>query len=129
MTSLKKNQNGYALLVSVVVIATVLMMLATVSARRVQDEFLATLNLHQSLQVQALAQGCAQEALLKRSSDSQYAGDEVITIQDESCMIFPLVGQTIDVQASAEEKYYRIHIELTNDEPPSIARWERVATF
>ena len=81
MSSVKHNQKGYALLVSVVVIATVLVMLATVSARRVQDSSFTALDLNHQLQAKALAQGCAQEALLKRSIDTQYAGNETITIQ------------------------------------------------
>ena len=126
---LQRSQDGYALLVSVVVIATVLVMLATVTARRVQDGFFASIDLHQATQAQALALGCAHVALLNRATDSLYAGNEIMTIQEESCTIFPITGSFIDVEASVQERYYRIHIELTADEPPAIASWERVVSF
>ena len=129
MSNVKPNQKGYALLVSVVVIATVLVMLATVSARRVQDSSFTALDLNHQLQAKALAQGCAQEALLKRSIDSQYAGNETITIQGETCTILPISGQFIDVEANVQDRYYRLHIGLTADEPPEISSWERVVSF
>jgi hypothetical protein len=123
------TQEGYALIVSVVVISTVLLMLATMSARRVQDAFFVALDLGVMTQARALAEGCAYDALLKRAMDSQYAGDEEVMIQDQTCTIRPIIGQIIEVEAEVEERYYRLRITLTSDEPPSIDTWERVSTF
>ena len=124
-----KTEGGYALIISVVIVATILLMLATISARRVQDGFFAAIHIQQIRNAQALAQGCAYEALLRRATNSQYAGNEIITIQGLTCVIRPSSGQTIEVEAQSQGCTFRLRIELTLDEPPKIANWERVSTF
>ncbi|PJA45347.1 hypothetical protein CO174_03780 [Candidatus Uhrbacteria bacterium CG_4_9_14_3_um_filter_50_9] len=122
-------QGGYAVIVSVVVIATVLLMLATMSARRVQDASFISLDLGSVTQARALAEGCVQAALLRRSIDSQYVGDEAISVNGSTCTIRPIVGLVIEVEAVAQESVYRLRTTLTSDEPPLIDTWERVDEF
>lgn len=124
-----QQQGGYALLVSVVVIATVLLMLATISARRVQDSFFSALGLQEMTQARALVEGCAQEALYRRSINSQYSGNETLQIMNGTCAIRPIIGQIVEIEAQSQERYYRVRFTLTADEPPYVSTWERVESF
>lgn len=123
------NQRGYTLIISVVVISTILLMIATVSARRVQDAFFASIDLSQSIRAQALAEGCAEIALLKFARNSAYAGDETIYIGNDTCSILSVSNNLIRIQAVSQLRYYHLRIEVSSEHPPAIVNWQRVASF
>ncbi len=129
MSNKINNQCGYTLIISVVVISTILLMIATVSARRVQDAFFASIDLSQSIRAQALAEGCAEVVLLKFARNSTYIGDEIINIGNDTCSILPVSNNIIRIQAVSQLRYYNLRIEISSEHPPTIINWQRVASF
>lgn len=126
---MKKNQNGYALLASVVIIATVLLMMAITGARRVQDGFFSSIGVEHHLKAHYLAEGCMDVAFLKIARDDTYAGNEVITIAGDDCTIRPVVGNILEVEASDGNYWYRIRATMTSFDPLEVSTWERVSGF
>lgn len=125
------NENGYALIACVLVITSI-MLLAAVGMARNQ------LTIHESntamgsfIQAQALAEGCADAALLAISLDPTYTGDETIAIGSDTCVIQPraVLSTTIETEAIKNGSVYRIRVELSSVIPVVVSSWERVSDF
>lgn len=124
-----KNEDGFALLASIIIISTILLVIATVSARRVQDTFLSSVEIESHLRTQHLTEACINMALLNIAIDQNYAGNEVKAIGTESCTIRPIFGNVVEAEASIDNRWYRLRVTLESKDPVEIARWERVASF
>lgn len=123
------SEQGYSLIVSIIIISTVLLLAGVVTARQLQDGFFASVRLNQFTQSELSAQGCADVALLRIATDSSYAGNEVVDINGNSCTILPIIGSIIEIESQNDEQVYRLRVSLSNIDPPQISKWERVADF
>ncbi len=125
------NEHGYALIACVLVITSMMLLAATGIARMQLTTQSSNTTLTNLLMAQALAEGCADTALLELSQDSSYTGDETITIGSDTCIIRPVLSgpTTIETEASKNGSVYRLRIELSSTNPVTISSWERVAEF
>ncbi len=125
------NERGYALIACVLVITSMMLLAATGIARMQLTQQDTNTMLANLLQSQALAEGCADTALLELSLDSSYTGDETITIGSDSCTLRPVLSgpTTIETEASKNGSVYRLRIELSSSSPVTISSWERVSEF
>ena len=125
------NNRGYALVVSVLIFSTVLMLIGAS----------ATLNLIRSREqdtgaeawttAEWLAEGCAETALQALREDASYAGNETVTVGSQTCTIRPLnagVPTTIETEATVNSRPYRIRI-LVDPSTFDITSWEHVVSF
>lgn len=129
MNNLRKDKKGYALVSSIVIIGTVLLMMATVSARRVQDGFFSSIKMENHVKAHYLAEGCMDVAFLRIAQNSSYVGNEVVTIAGQDCTIRSIVGNVVEVEAESNDHWYRLRVVLTSLDPVEVATWERVASF
>ncbi|TAK04688.1 hypothetical protein EPO33_01695 [Patescibacteria group bacterium] len=127
------NRPGFSLIISVTIIGTVLMLVAISATRVLLQQLSTSVGLDDHIAAKYLAEGCAEQALLRLSEDAQYAGNETIIIDGLSCTIRPkeLSGSntvfTTEVEVNA--RLYRLRVELSSTNPITILSWERVASF
>lgn len=121
------RQQGYSLIVSVFVISTVLLLVAIVSARGVQQTAQLSSQYDMFLQSQALAEACAEVALLNRAVDPTYTGNESIQIGSNTCDIGTISSSQVNVDATYSNVTYRVELDFTEGEDLIVTRWERVS--
>ncbi|OIO47740.1 MAG: hypothetical protein COS76_00220 [Candidatus Portnoybacteria bacterium CG06_land_8_20_14_3_00_39_12] len=82
-----------------------------------------------------LAQACAETALIKLKENINYAGNEIITIQDDVCQIRPIINlggqsRTIETQATYGNQTHKLRIQISNINPQiTIQSWQGIADF
>ena len=125
------NQRGYALVISVLVLGTMLLSIAAATAFSLSRTQLREQGWESGMRAQSLAEGCAEYAILQLRLDGTYAGNEEIEIQGEPCTVRPILlgaSTTIETEATVDNRVYRLRVEV---EPTDIVieSWKRVITF
>lgn len=126
-----RNEKGYVLVVSVMIIGLMLIGLAVAATRALVSERASTIVIEREDDARALAEGCADAALLELRNDVNYAGNETISVGGFACTIRPILTSPtrIQVEATVSGQPYRLQVELASTDPLEIAKWERVTTF
>jgi hypothetical protein len=115
---------------SIIISAVLIAMVFTLSF----SEFTSRFNLLDSSYKEAskaLAESCADEALLKLENDITYAGNETITVASSTCAIRPIAPSTPRiVQTTATSTNAVTNIQVTVDPTNlSVLSWEEVPNF
>lgn len=124
--------HGFTLIISVFIIAAVLMVIALSTSRVLVQQLADTVGLEDHVAAKALAEGCAEAALLQIGQDENYAGDVELTIGGQTCTIRPILSGppvTIETEAVVSGRPYRLRVELSDTSPVTISSWERVTQF
>ena len=130
-----KDQRGFIALISVLIISAVVLTIGISVSLRSIGEMKMSFDKQESRRALALAGLCAEQALMKLESVFNYAGNESITIDGESCDILPIGGsgitnRTISAQSTVSNYTKKIKIEVTQISPVlEIASWQEVANF
>src|SRR3989338_4733942 len=128
MSYVTKTKTGYSLIISIVLIAGVALLLAIAPSRGLQGRFADNILINDFDQTKALAESCAENALLKRKINPDYLGDEIITIGDKTCAILPFVVADpvqIKTEAVVDNATYRLLIEVAiGDDLFEIVSWQ-----
>lgn len=125
-------RSGFILIISVLVLSTVIAVIAASAAFGLAGSELRGDELDASTDAKALAEGCAETALFKLRNDTNYVGNETLTIGTGSCTIRPIIvgpPLTIETQATANTRVYRLRVEVSDTATFTIGKWQRVATF
>lgn len=127
-----KNKEGFIALMSAIVLSAVLI---AVTVALNQSGFFARSALLDSEYKErsaALAQACANVALLKLIADPAYAGGEIVALQSDSCWIrptkinSPIAGEnTIETSAAFQEASTTLRI-TAHSSDFSIVSWDEV---
>ncbi|MDP3697532.1 MAG: hypothetical protein Q8R55_05975 [Candidatus Taylorbacteria bacterium] len=127
----KDNQGGFVLLISSIIIASILTaVIFAVSFRGFFTRFnlLDSENKERSL---ALAEACANLAILKRFQDNTYAGNETLAVGSESCKVRPVLTPgdiIIETTASVSGSFSNIRVDL-DPTTLTINRWREIKSF
>ena len=130
----KKNNNtekGFvALLAIIIILGVVLMISLSVSSLGIGEAGMS-LQKSQSSHAFYLASLCVEEALMKLKENQNYAGNDIINIEDSSCQILPIEGSwTIKAQSSFMNQIKKIKVVITQINPTLlIESWQEVADF
>lgn len=123
------DKRGYALLVSIIVISMILLIIATVGARRVQNNYFAAIDLRNLYTAQSLAEACVDYALIQLAQNPDYSGNESVTVGSDFCQIVSASPTLVQSQGVSEEHYYRLEVSLSSISPVTISGWQRVVSF
>ncbi len=126
------KRSGFILVVSVLVLSTVIISIAIASAFGLAGSQNRFVGIETGLDAQALAESCADIALLKLKLNNNYLGNEVITIGSQSCTIQPVIAgppAEIETEATVNGRPYRLHIEISDLAAFTISQWQRVSAF
>ncbi len=133
---LKKNNNGYIALFSVLIIGALLLLLTLGFSSRTLSVRESTLAQELAVRAQLLAHGCVEIAINKLKNDLNYSGNETIIVDgSDTCMIVGIGGsgntdRTIYAQAIAGAYVQKVQVSVSSLRPrPTITRWESVADF
>lgn len=96
-------RRGQVLLITVLVVGTIVLMVGVGMAQKGIAEISVGLDARQSLRASALADGCADEALLRLSTDHSYQGGSLSSWDGSCAIVVEGTGagiRTIDVAAN-----------------------------
>lgn len=126
------NKKGFTLVVSVMIVSVILALIAVASVQHIlflrkggtayEDEFNARM----------LAEGCAEQALLKFRQNQAYRGDEILTLNGNPCTIRPILGNgpfTFETEATINTRVSRYQIKIADTETFQITQWKPVSGF
>ena len=129
---MRTHESGFIALIATIVIAS---LLVAVAFRLSMTNFFARLSLLENEYKErsnALAEACADTALLKRATNSGYIGNETIPVGSSACSIFPivLVGGNITIQTKGIFQHAVTNINIVaNNTNLSIVSWTEIPTL
>jgi len=128
-----KNQKGYMALTSVIIMFAILVALVLTLSLSGFFNRSNVLDVYSKERSLALAEGCAEETLLRLADDLNYAGGETIAISEGfNCEIMPvlLFGDYREVRTSAEvgEAITMILVRVDKDDL-TLVSWEELDEF
>lgn len=130
-----KNQRGFIAFISVLIIGSVVLAIGIGVSLRSIGETDMSLGEQESHRALALANLCAEQALMRLESILNYAGGESITMGSESCDILAISGsgnyaRTVTTQSTVSKYTKKIKVEVWQISPTmQIASWQEVADF
>lgn len=134
-TNLRKQQDGYVLLISVLVLSAASLALA-IAGITLGLNFTTSSSLYrQARAATAMAHTCGEQALEKLKENANYTGPETLTFPgSETCTVVSVTGsgavRTIKSQGSAQGAVARVQIEVSQVSPQIIvSSWKELADF
>lgn len=128
-------QPGYIYLLSVLVVGTIAIAI-TASVLLLSTSAASTgISLQQSSEALALAQSCADHAMLKLRSDSGYAGNETLVLGNGTCNILAIGGienenRTLCTEGLRGDTARRLEILIERILPSvTVYSWQEVTAF
>ena len=131
----KNNQEGFIALISILIIGAIMLAISIGLSLRSIGETNMSLAEQESHRALALANLCAEQALMKLESTLDYAGGEPITIGSESCDILTISGsgnfnRTVKTQSAVSGYTKKVRVEVSQISPTmQITSWEEVGDF
>jgi len=129
------NQKGFIALISVLIIAALVLAISIGVSLRSVEETNMSLGEQESHRALALADLCAEQALMKLLSVLDYSGNESIIIDGESCDILTIGGsgnsdRTVQTRSTVSGYTKKVEVEVSRISPTmEIVSWEEVADF
>ena len=123
------SKDGYIALASALIITAVMVLIVVTLGQASFFNRAAISEVHFKEKSRALAEACANTALLKLVGNALYAGNETITVASDTCRIFTIVssstGRIVDTQGIFEESYTNFRVTVASS-TVDIVRWEEV---
>lgn len=128
------ENKGYIAITSAVIISALLLTIAVAVSFTSYLSRFNVLSVYFKERSYALAEACAEKALLNLTLDNNYAGNESIAVSsEESCNILPieLLGnqKIIKTTASSSGVISNIRVRVIFPAPLTIVSWEEVDSF
>jgi len=129
------NQEGFIALISILIIGAVVLVISIGLSLRSIGETDMSLGEQESHRALALANLCAEQALMKFESTLNYSGSESIIIGNESCDILAVSGsgnlnRTIQTQSTVSNYTRKVQVVVSQISPTmQLTSWEEVADF
>ncbi|MBN1325774.1 hypothetical protein JW977_02220 [Candidatus Falkowbacteria bacterium] len=122
-----KNKNGYIALISVIIISAVVLILALGLAFISISEKQTIISHNKSLRNYYLANACANYAILQLQKNSEYAGNETISLDAYSCQIESVFGKgntnrSFITSSQIDDQKKVLKIELDQIKPVTIIK-------
>lgn len=130
-----KNQEGFIALISVLIIGAIVLAISIGLSLRSIGETNMSLAEQESHKALALANLCAEQALMKLESTLNYAGNETVPVDEEFCDILAISGsgnfnRTIQTQSTVSNYTKKVLVVVSQISPAmQITSWEEVSDF
>ena len=132
----KRQKGGYIALISVVIVSGLMLIVAVgLSLRSMGDLDLSSAG-ESAARARALANACAEEAIVKLKGNLSYSGNETIIVDgSDSCTIVTVLGsgntnRTIETQALVGLYTKKIQVSVLSLRPALvISSWAEIADF
>lgn len=126
---------GFIALTSILIIGAMVLVISIGVALRSVDEAYMSLGEQEAGRAIALANLCAEQALMKLKNDSNYSGNESIIVEGESCDILAVDGtgnsnRTVRSKSTVSGFTKKVKVEVLQINPEmQINSWEEVSDF
>lgn len=129
-----KPQGGYIALISILIIGALVLMISVGVSLRSIGETNMSLGEEKAHRALALANLCVERGLMKIMSVLNYAGNESIVIDGESCDILPVEGngnaRTLKTKSTVSGYTRKLKVSISQISPIMIiSSWEEVGDF
>lgn len=130
-----KNQEGFIALISILIIGAIVLTISIGLSLRSIGETNMSLGGQESHKALALANLCAEQALMKLESTFNYTGNESVPVDGESCDILAIDGsgnfnRTIQTQSTVSNYTKKVRVVVSQISPTmQITSWEEVSDF
>jgi hypothetical protein len=125
----KKNNSGFIALISAVIISIILLLMITNTSLTSFYSRSNILDYELKALAKALAEGCADTAILRLIEDPIYSGSETVPIGGDTCSILSVTtapsGKTILVAASYKNYVTNLKIVVQSTDM-SVISWEEI---
>lgn len=126
----KKNNSGFVALISAIIISVILLLIATNLSLTGFYDRSNILDSELKERSSALAEACADTALLKLANDPNYIGGETITVSgSDTCTIDPTIlsdPRTFITKADYNNTYFTKLKIVVDVASVSVASWEEI---
>ena len=135
LKNLYQNPRGMIALSTVLLVGAIVLVAGLGMTTRSIMTSQTVFDTQQSRAALAAATACMERALASLFLDSGYAGNEVLTIGDDSCTILPVESPTgttriIKTQATASGFTRKILVNVSSTTPPmTVSSWQDTADF
>lgn len=129
------NQNGYVILISVLVVSIVGLAIAASVITLGIGSSQTALSSQQSFQARALADACAEHALNELRQSTGYSGSETLMFATGSCEVLAVGGsgnsnRTVQVSGTVGTAVRYVEVIVAEVKPQlQISQWQEVADF
>jgi len=129
------NNSGFIALTTVLVMSAVILVISTGISLRSVDGIKMSLGQKHSYTASSLAYLCAENALIKLKSTTNYSGNETITLDGETCDILSIDGtgystRTVKTQSTVSGYTKKLKIVVAEVDPiMQITSWDEVTDF
>lgn len=130
-----RHNRGFVALTSVLVLSAILFSISVTVTSRAISKVQVELSAYSEMQAKLLAHSCAEYALLELQRTLDYAGDETLTINDQTCDIVTVSGsgnadRGVQTKATVNEHVYRMEVAISEVSPVvRITSWRSVSQF
>lgn len=129
-----KNERGYIALISILIIGVLVLMISVGVSLRSIGETNMSLGEEKAHRALALADLCAEKGLMKIVSVLNYAGNESMIVNGESCDILPVEGsgnsKTLKTKSTISGHTRKLKVSISQISPVmTVSGWEEVADF
>lgn len=129
------KEGGYIALVSVLIITTLVLLIASSASLLGISESDMGLQENQAWEAFYLATACVEDALMKLKDNLEYTGGETLTFDNGTCAIELVEGignenRIIKVSGTAYNQVRKIKVEINQVNPDTLIKfWQQVAEF
>ncbi|MEK7195360.1 MAG: hypothetical protein AAB655_01555 [Patescibacteria group bacterium] len=133
MTITPEKRSGYIALVAALIISAALIAIVMATGQVSYLERADVSNSHFKSSSRALADACAEVALLNLGSSSSYSGNETVAVGSSTCSVLPLSSgengaRVISVYGKYQNSYTNLKITVPSSSV-SVLSWEEVKSF
>jgi hypothetical protein len=135
----KKRKGGFLVLTMVLLVCTSVLAVVTGILLRSIGEINMSGDSENSLKASNVVNACAEHALLHLSTTTDgllgwnYLGDEELSVGDEKCYIYTLIGstsKTINASSTVDQFTKKVTLVVATNTPNvKVTYWEEVADF
>lgn len=131
MVTKKQSQKGFVLLMSSIVISVILVAVVfslSFGGFFTRFNLLDSYNKEASL---ALAEACANIAVLKHIQNNSYLGNETLSVGTDACQVLPfqiVSGETV-IKTTAVKGGATTNVQVNLSPDLEVVRWREVASF
>jgi hypothetical protein len=133
MNKYKNNNGGYALLLGVIILGSVIFVISISMIMISMDTTDNALVIEQSNKARFTATACIETGLNKIRENSSYSGTDTLIIDSNECTytVDDMGGSNRRIQASSTIKntYYRIEVLTDQLNPLEISSWQEIDDF
>lgn len=131
--SFRKNKDGFVLFISVLVFATILLVVAVLGSIMILQENRSVMISQNKKMATQISAGCMEQTLQKLAMNASYVGNEILLVGTNQCQVGTIVfinnTWRIRTQAIVQTERTRYEVAVSSLTPITLSGWHEIASF